>query len=138
MGVCGERMGRRIDPAERGRVLAGAAERSRESRWSAPGRARVIHPDHGTVVVPHSSNLAAIMNAAEVWRCDWAEITDAQVWAAEPGDVPVKITYIVGRRYEVQYPIKWVTQEEDTHPYYFAGMALTFAAPAIFKEVPET
>lgn len=45
---------------------------------------------------------------------------------------------IVGRRYEVQYPIKWVTQEEDTHPYYFAAMALTLAAPAIFKEVPET
>lgn len=45
---------------------------------------------------------------------------------------------IVGRRYEVQYPIKWVTQEEDTHPYYFAAMTLTLAAPAIFKEVPET
>lgn len=45
---------------------------------------------------------------------------------------------IVGRRYEVQYPIKWVTQEEDTHPYYFAGVALNLAAPAIFKEVPET
>lgn len=45
---------------------------------------------------------------------------------------------IVARRYEVQYPIKWVTQEEDTHPYYFAGMALKLAAPAIFKEVPET
>lgn len=45
---------------------------------------------------------------------------------------------IVGRRYEVQYPIKWVTQEEDTHPYYFAGMALKLATPAIFKEVPET
>ena len=45
---------------------------------------------------------------------------------------------IVGRRYEVQYPIKWVTQEEDTHPYYFAGVALKLAAPAIFKEVPET
>lgn len=45
---------------------------------------------------------------------------------------------IVGRRYEVQYPIKWVTQEEDTHPYYFAAMALTLDAPAIFKEVPET
>ena len=44
---------------------------------------------------------------------------------------------IVGRRYEVQYPIKWVTQEEDTHPYYFVGMALKLAAPAIFKEVPE-
>ena len=34
-------------------------------------------------------------NAAEVWRCDWAEITDAQVWAAEPGDVPVKMPYII-------------------------------------------
>ena len=45
---------------------------------------------------------------------------------------------IVARRYEVQYPIKWVTQEEDTHPYYFAAMALKLYAPAIFKEVPET
>lgn len=44
---------------------------------------------------------------------------------------------VMGRRYEVQYPIKWVTQQEDTHPYYFAGMALTVDAPAIFKEVPE-
>jgi len=55
----------------------------------------VVHPVHGTVVVPHSSNLTAIQNAAEVWRCDWAEITDAQVWAAEPGDVPVKMPYII-------------------------------------------
>lgn len=45
---------------------------------------------------------------------------------------------IVAQRYEVQHPIKWVTQEDDTHPYYFAGMALKLAAPAIFKEVPET
>lgn len=45
---------------------------------------------------------------------------------------------IVSRRYEVQYPIKWVTQEKDTHPYYFAAMALKLSASAIFKEVPET
>lgn len=45
---------------------------------------------------------------------------------------------VVGKRYVVQYPIQWVTQEEETHPYYYAGMALTFEAPAIFKEVPET
>ena len=88
-------MGRRIDAAERFRVLAGAAERAREHRWNVPGRARVVHPDHGTVVVPHSSNLAAIMNAAEVWRCDWAEITDAKVWAAGPGDIPAKMPYII-------------------------------------------
>lgn len=55
----------------------------------------MVHPAHGAIVVPHSSNLAAIMNAAEVWRCDWAEITDAQVWAAEPGDVPAKMPYII-------------------------------------------
>ena len=80
---------------ERARTLAAAAQRARESRWSAPGRARVVHLVHGTVVVPNSSNLTAIQNAAEVWRCDWAEITDAQVWAAEPGDVPVKVPYII-------------------------------------------
>lgn len=45
---------------------------------------------------------------------------------------------VVGKRYVVQYPIRWVTQEEETHPYYYAGVALTFDAPAIFKEVPET
>ena len=45
---------------------------------------------------------------------------------------------IVGGRYQLRYPIKWANQEEDTHPYYFAAMALTFEAPAIFKEVPET
>lgn len=93
--MCGKRMGRGIDQAERFRVMAGAKERARVHRWTVPGRARVVHPDHGTVVVPHSSNLAAIMNAAEVWRCDWAEITDAEVWAAEPGDVPAKMPYII-------------------------------------------
>ena len=81
--------------AERARTLAAAKKRERERRWSAPGQSRVIHPTYGTVVVPHASNLAAIQNAAEVWRCDWAEITDAQVWAAEPGDVPVKMPYII-------------------------------------------
>ncbi len=95
MGVRGERMGRGIDQAERARTVAAAKRRARESRWNATGRARVVHPVHGTVVVPHSSNLTAIQNAAEVWRCDWTEITDAQVWAAEPGDVPVKMPYII-------------------------------------------
>ena len=91
----GERMGRGIDRAERFRILSAAKERARQERWNAPARARVVHPAHGTVVVPHSSNLAAILNAAEVWRCDWTEITDARVWRAEPGDVPVKMPYII-------------------------------------------
>lgn len=45
---------------------------------------------------------------------------------------------IVGRRYSLQYPIKWVTPDDDNHPYYFAAMALNFEAPAVSKEVPET
>ena len=53
---------------------AAAARRARIHRWSVPGRA---------VVVPHCSNLAAILNAAEVWGCNWVEILDAQVWAAQ-------------------------------------------------------
>ena len=81
--------------AERSRILAAAEERQRESRWSAPERSRVVHPKYGTVVVPHASNLAAVMCAAEVWRCDWAKITNAKVMVAEPGDVPVKMPYII-------------------------------------------
>lgn len=95
MGVYGGRMGWRVNRAERYKVRAAAEERERERRWNAPGRARVVHPVYGTVVVPHFSNLAAIKNAAEVWRCRWTEIADAKVWAAEPGDVAAKKPYII-------------------------------------------
>lgn len=45
---------------------------------------------------------------------------------------------VVGGRWVLQYPMKWATQEEDTHPYYFAAISLAFEGPAIYKEVPET
>ena len=66
-------------------------ERARFYRWNAPGRSRVVHPAHGSIVVPHASNLAAILNAAEVWRCDWATILDAEVWAADPAEPVAKM-----------------------------------------------
>ena len=88
-------MGRGIEPAERFRILARAKKRERENRWNAPGKATVVHLAHGTVVVPHSSNLAAIRNAAEVWRCLWTELTDARVWGAEPGDIAASKPYII-------------------------------------------
>ena len=77
------------DERERAENYRKAVERSRESRWNAPGRARVVHPKYGAVVVPHQSNLSAMLNAAEYWRCDWLEIRGAEVWAANPEDGPV-------------------------------------------------
>lgn len=77
-----------IDERERAENYRKAREREREHRWNAPNRARVAHPKYGTVVVPHSSNFAAILNAAEYWRCEWTEISDAEVWAATPEDGP--------------------------------------------------
>ena len=66
-------------------------EGSREqTRREAVARAR-FHPEHGAIVVPHASNLAAILNAAEVWRCDWATILDAEVWAADPAEPVAKM-----------------------------------------------
>lgn len=73
---------------EREAIHRRAIERERENRWNAKGRACVTHPKYGSVVVPHSSNLAALMNAAEYWGCDWSEITDASVMVAKPGDGP--------------------------------------------------
>lgn len=64
-------------------------ERSKLERWEVKTISKVVHHTRGTVVVPHRSNLAALMNAAEVWGCDWTEIRDAEVWAADPGAVPV-------------------------------------------------
>ncbi len=66
-----------------------AIEREREQRWNAQGRARVVHPKYGAVVVPHYSNYAAVLNAAEHWGCDWVEIIhEAEVWLAKPEDGP--------------------------------------------------
>ena len=42
---------------------------------------------------------------------------------------------IVGKKYQVLYPIRWETQDGDTHPFYFTGMALKFEAQAIHKEM---
>lgn len=86
-------MGRRIEPPS-----ASVMDRSRRERWSAPGKARVIHQVRGTIVVPCRSPLCALLNAAEVWGCHWIDLRDAKVQAAEPGDVPVKMPVIRKRR----------------------------------------
>ena len=62
------------------------SEWERIHRWNVPGKSKVTHPEHGSVVVPHTSNLAAVMNAAEVWGCDWVKILDAEVWAVDPSE----------------------------------------------------
>jgi len=69
-----------------------AARRARESRWKAKTCSRVVHPRFGEVIVPHTSNYAAMLNAAEYWGCDWLEIIDdVEVWAVGPDAVPVKM-----------------------------------------------
>lgn len=56
-------------------------QRARTRRWTARGRARVSHPEHGEVVVPCGSTLEAVMCAAEVWGVDWSKVLGAEVWA---------------------------------------------------------
>ena len=70
-------------------------ERARRERWQASGCARVVSRKYGTVVVPHGSNFAALLNAAEVWGCDWTEIRDAEVWRAGAEDKPVPMPHII-------------------------------------------
>ena len=74
---------------ERARIHEQATARERENRWCAKGRAKVVHPKYGQVIVPNGSNYAAILNAAEYWGCDWPEVLDAEVWLALPGDGPL-------------------------------------------------
>ncbi|OUQ61215.1 hypothetical protein B5E56_03655 [Flavonifractor sp. An112] len=57
-----------------------AEERSRRDRWAHKCKARVVDPKRGEVIVPCAPPFAAILCAAEVWKCDWTEIIHAKVW----------------------------------------------------------
>lgn len=71
MGMYGERLGRGVTREAARKYETSVTERARRERWQASGCARVVSRKYGTVVVPHGSNFAALLNAAEVWGCDW-------------------------------------------------------------------
>ena len=79
----------------RWRIEDGVKERARRHSWRAQGKARVVHKKFGSIVVPCSSKLTALMNAAEVWHCGWTELREAEVWAADMEDVPVSMPFII-------------------------------------------
>lgn len=60
-----------------------AEERARRIRWAHKCKARVVDEERGEIIVPCASPFAAILCAAEVWKCDWAEIIHAKVWRYE-------------------------------------------------------
>lgn len=74
-----------------------SVRRAREERWRVRGRARVVHPKYGAVVVPHRSNYSALLNAAEYWGCEWTDIRDAEVWAVSDGTAVVMPKEFCGR-----------------------------------------
>lgn len=37
-------------------------------------------------------------------------------------------------RFVLRYPIEWTLSDEDTYPYYYGGLMLSFEVPAIEKE----
>lgn len=95
MGMYGERLGRGVTREAARKYETSVMERARRERWRASGCARVVSRKYGTVVVPHGSNFAALLNAAEVWGCDWTEIRDAEVWRAGAEDKPVPMPHII-------------------------------------------
>lgn len=95
MGMYGERLGRGVTREAARKYETSVTERARRERWQARGCARVVSRKYGTVVVPHGSNFAALLNAAEVWRCDWTEIRDAEVWRADKEERPVPMPHLI-------------------------------------------
>lgn len=45
---------------------------------------------------------------------------------------------VLDKRYVAKMPFKWTLQEEDSHPYYFGGIEMSFDIPAIRRENPFT
>jgi len=52
------------------------AQRARDLRWAAKCRVTLRHPDFGSIEVPHGSNFAALLCAAEAWGVDWMRIRE--------------------------------------------------------------
>lgn len=74
----------RPEPAELSARAKIAERRDRMRRWNYPGKARVIHPKYGELIVPCASPLSALHCAAEVWGVDVLEITgDGEVWVCD-------------------------------------------------------
>ena len=80
-----------FNDGSREQIRRNAQARARFHRWQASGRARVEHPAHGSVVVPHASNLAASLPAAEGGRCNWVTNLDAKGGAADPSEPVAKM-----------------------------------------------
>lgn len=44
---------------------------------------------------------------------------------------------ILAKRYELQHPIEWAMQDEESYPYYFGAMSLTFTSRTIARRLYE-
>lgn len=61
------------DRAENGK------RRAFEERWRNTGKARVVHPNHRSVIVPCGSCFSSVLCAADVWNVPWYTVMDAVV-----------------------------------------------------------
>ena len=43
--------------------------------------------------------------------------------------------HILAKKYVFNYPLEWTLVDEDTHPYYFGGVSLTFERPTPRREL---
>ena len=88
MGMYGERLGRGVTREAARKYETSVTERARRERWQASGCARVVSRKYGTVVVPHGSNFAPLLNAAGGWGCDRAEKPEAEGGRGGQGGKP--------------------------------------------------
>lgn len=41
---------------------------------------------------------------------------------------------IIGKKYEIEYPIEWTPQDEDTYPYFFGGIRTNWTLAQVEKD----
>ena len=41
---------------------------------------------------------------------------------------------MLDHQYEVEWPFRWQLYEDDTHPYYFGGIEMSFNIPSVLRE----
>lgn len=57
--------------------------RTKKERWACLHKASVIHPKIGEVIVPCTSQFAAVICACELCHVSFRDIHDAEVWSTD-------------------------------------------------------
>lgn len=95
----------------------------------------IVHIDDGEIENAYSAQIVNINLLIGIYEPDYDKQGHKDVL-----NIIAKIyerfakTPVLNGKYTIQYPVTWALQEEESYPYYFGGMGMTFEIASIVRE----